>query len=168
MQINSPEVDFNIGIMDYSLYRKDTRFEVPKGLTKKEYKALQKETQDHIDSIIKRIREIGREDGMLLDMTREDYIGKKNKIKAILKPHEEFGDDVLKKAKVYPIENLIDFNSGGFAKCLWHNESRPSLKWYPERNKAHCFGCGIDVDSIDTYQKIYNTSLKETIKNLCH
>lgn len=163
MQINY-EVQFDS--FDFTRYRKDTRFGIPKGLTKKEYKELLKDTQKEINDILQRIREVGPETGLLLNMTREDYVEKKKKLNAILKSHQEWGDDNLKKAKAYPIEQLIEFDGGGFAKCLWHQEKTGSLKWYRERNKAHCFGgCG-DFDSIDVYMKINNVTLPEAIKQL--
>ncbi len=112
------------------------------------------------------MRRLGPDDNMLADIEREDYVIKKAKINKILKLHDKFGTMSIKKAKEYPIEQLIEFNSGGFAKCPNHSDKTPSLKWYPKRNKAHCFSCSGDFDSIDIYQKIYNVDFNEAVKKL--
>lgn len=165
MEIKSPEVDFNIGRIDSFSLRPDLRFEIPKGLSKKEYKSLLEETQKNIDSLLIRIREIGPENGILLDLTREDYVIKKAKLKAILKNHSEYGLLTIDKAKSYPIDQILDFKNN-FIKCLWHNEKTGSLHYDRKRNKVHCFsGCG-DFDSIDVYQKLHAVSLKEAVKAL--
>lgn len=166
MQINSPEVDFNIGYMETSLRIKDTRFDIPRGLEKKEYKQILKQTQEEIDRIRKRIQEIGPDDGLLLEMTIEDYSLKKKKLNAIIKSHQQWGEDSIQKAKSYPIDNLIDFDGGGFARCIWHQEKSGSMKYYPSNNKVHCFGCGKNGDSIDVYQKLNDVNLVEAIKKL--
>ena len=54
----------------------------------------------------------------------------------------------IRKAKEYPIENLVEVNMGGFACCPFHNEKKPSLKVYND-NTWYCFGCGKGIDSID-------------------
>lgn len=147
----------------------ENRYKVPQGLGKAELTKLLKETQKEIDHWLERTRDpsINEITKVFCDIVREEWVGKKTKIKSALKLHEGFGTErSLVKAKSYPIESLIDFNSGGFAKCLWHDEKTPSLKWYPKRNKAHCFGgCG-DFDSIDAYQKINNVDFNEAVKAL--
>lgn len=150
-----------------AIKRYQNRFNIPSGLEKKELTKLLKETQNKINECLAQMRTLGPTNNILVDIEREDYVIKKAKIKKILALHNNFGTESLAKAKSYPIENLLEFNSGGFAKCLWHEERSPSLKWYPKRNKAHCFaGCG-DFDSIDAYQKIHNVNLNEAIKKLC-
>lgn len=151
-------------IESINLYQQ--RFNIPSGLNKTELKELQKETQKKIDEQLERCRILGPGNNLLADLEREDYVIKKKKILTILNLHKEFGTETLKKAKAYPIEHLIEFDRAGFAKCLWHDEKRGSLKWYPERNKAHCFGgCG-DFDSLDIYMKINGVKLSIAIKNL--
>lgn len=160
---NEEKIARNKAIMNFD------RTKVPKGLNKKELNALLKDTQKEIDTWKAKWRnpennEITKEFCLLV---QEEWMEKKKNINAVLKNHKEFGSsENLEKAKSYPIEQLIDFNKGGFAKCLWHNEKSGSLKWYPKRNKAHCFaGCG-DFDSIDAYQKINNVDLTAAIKAL--
>ena len=70
----------------------------------------------------------------------------------------------VEKARQFPITDLVHFNTAGFAKCLFHNDRSPSMKFYPNTNTVHCFsGCG-SHDAIDIYQKLndcdFNTALK--------
>lgn len=146
-----------------------TRGEVPKGLTKKQLQDLKKQTQTEIDERRKHIQEIGNEIGFLSENEIQNIlIPKKNKINKLLKFYGVKTEKLdLAKAKEYPIEDLLDFNIIGFAICPFHGpEKTASLKWYPKRNKGHCFGCGVDVDPIDIYQKLNKVTFIEAIKAL--
>lgn len=144
------------------------RFKVPKGLNKKELTALQKATQKQIDFWLDwtrkpDINEITKE---FCESVREKWAKKKESIVAILNLHEGFGEVNIEKAKQYPIEQLLEFR-GGFANCPFHGpEKTNSMKLYKDRNKAHCFGCGMDADAIDIYQKINNVDFNTAIKAL--
>jgi hypothetical protein len=72
----------------------------------------------------------------------------------------------LRIAKSKLITELLKFDSGGYARCIWHHESTPSLKYYKEDNHVFCFGCGKGGDVIDVYSQINNCSLAEAIKAL--
>lgn len=150
----------------FAIKKYQNRFNIPQGLTKKELKVLLKETQDKINDCLKRMRELGPDNNILADIEREDYVLKKAKINKILKLHDNFGTQSISKAKEYPIEQLIEFNNAGFAKCIDHDERTPSLKFYPRRNKAHCFSCSGDFDSIDIYQKLNNVDFSTAVKAL--
>jgi len=142
----------------------ENRFKFPQGLTKKELKDLQKETQKKIYDYQDRVRKLGAISGRFWEYEREHMVHKKKKILATLRFHNNFG--TMNIAKSYPIEELIDFK-GGMAKCLWHNEKTGSLHHDKKRNKAHCFGaCGKGYDSIDTYQKINNVDFSTAVKAL--
>lgn len=144
------------------------RFNIPIGLTKKEYTALLKTTQDKINDCLKRMRELGPGDNIMADIDREQWVEKKVKINRILKIHHGFGENVnMDKAKAFPIEELLEFNSGGFTKCPFHDEKSGSAKLYKTKNKIHCFGaCAGDFDSIDIAQKLFNLSFNDAIKKL--
>ena len=127
-----------------------------------------KETQCEIN-IIKGIKRRCPDD-VLLEEIFGNYIEKKKRLNKILKWQTINKKEVeldIPSAKMFPIENLIEFNNYGFAKCIWHDEKSPSLHWDKKRNKAHCFaGCG-DFDSIDIYMKINNVAFNVAVKNLC-
>ena len=142
------------------------RYEVPKGETKAFYKKLLKQTQERIDYFKPKID--STPEGEFYNLIQDSWIEKKKKINSILKYHGEYGTETLKLAKQYPMENLLEFNGAGFAKCPSHGpENTPSAKLYKERNKIHCFGCGADLDSIDVCMIINNIPLGEAIKKLC-
>lgn len=76
-------------------------------------------------------------------------------------------DDV----KHIPISDYIEFNRSGFAKrCPHHspnhNQKTPSLKFYPQDNRVHCFSCGWRGDIIDVIQELYGCDFREALKKL--
>jgi len=169
-EINKEDIrQKKLSILRYEAYK--NRGEVPKGLSKKELVALQKETQKIIDGYLerKRDRDITDASKDFIDILLEDvWVPKKEKIKARLEFFSAKKEEIdVTHAKSYPIEELLHFNPGGFVSCPFHGPERtPSMKWYPKRNKAHCFaGCG-DFDSIDIYQKIHNVDFINAIKAL--
>lgn len=77
-----------------------------------------------------------------------------------------YGDDVLLKAKSYPMDKLIRFDRKK-AICPWHKEKTPSLHFYPKSNSAYCFGgCGRAYDSIDAYRLLHDCSFKKAVNDL--
>lgn len=144
---------------------------VPKGLEKKELKEILKRTQKNIDDCKIALRNPNLNEITIgfLEACKEDWMEKKKKINGQL----EFRDKIhelgsLKKAKEYPMEQLLEFNNQGFVSCPFHGpEHTPSAKLYRERNKIHCFGCGVDADTIDVYQKINNVEFNIAVQALC-
>lgn len=70
------------------------------------------------------------------------------------------------QARLVPITNFIQFNRSGFAKCLWHEDNDPSMKYHKPRNKVHCFSCGIDNDVVDVVMKLNGWDLPTSVKFL--
>lgn len=156
------------------------RFEIPRGQTKKFYNQLLKETQKNIDRCKQHIRDYPDPNGfgcMMMDENWhvsvdtcdfKDYIEKKAKIKKLIKFFGKNTNDELNiaKARQYPMTNLLQFEPSSFTRCIFHEERSPSLKYYKERNKVHCFsGCG-DFDTIDVYQKLNNVEFNVAVKAL--
>lgn len=86
---------------------------------------------------------------------------------ALFRPEQAQRDRItegmIERAKDYPIENLIDARRG-FAPCLFHKDSNPSM--YVKNNFAHCFSCGKTADTIDVYRKLYGATFPEAVKAL--
>lgn len=80
-------------------------------------------------------------------------------------PQSYEGNDRILKAKSYPLTNLITFTKKK-ALCPWHNESTPSLAFYPKTNSAYCFGCGKVVDSIEAYRHKHGVGFKQAVDDL--
>lgn len=148
--------------------RYENRFRIPAGKTKKEYKELFKETTDiikELDDKWKKESDDFRKE--ILDEEINHYVEKRRKLKSVMvMDNKNFGSEIT-RAKAHPIETIIEFNNAGFASCPFHGpEKTPSFKLYKNRNKAHCFSCGKDADTIDIYMIINNCSLSEAVKNL--
>jgi len=89
----------------------------------------------------------------------------KTRHKKTVRSGEDFDTDI-EKAKNYPIPNIIDFVKGK-AMCPFHNEKTASLHYYEKTNTTYCFGgCGKSYDAIDIYQKKFNVSFKEAVREL--
>jgi hypothetical protein len=73
----------------------------------------------------------------------------------------------IAKIKQIPITNYIDFNKGGFAKCIFHSPDKtPSMKYYPKNNTVHCFSCGKSGDVIDVFGQLNSCDFKTAIYQL--
>ena len=57
----------------------------------------------------------------------------------------------------------IDVKRNGMAKCIFHNDSNPSMKL---DRRYHCFGCQADGDVIDFAGKLFGLPPWETTKKL--
>lgn len=54
-------------------------------------------------------------------------------------------------------------------KCLnpAHNDNKPSMSYDPKRQKAHCFSCGADYDTLDLIQAHEHLEYKEAVARAC-
>jgi len=148
------------------------QYKVPNNLLKKELNKLLKETNAGIDRLREMVREHGMDSntGIFIEFTIERYAIKKKRIKDILMYHQKIGSDNngdIDKAKLFPISEIIEINSAGFAKCPFHEEKTPSAKWYKEDNRLHCFGsCSKGFDAIDVHMQVYNVDFISALKSL--
>lgn len=72
--------------------------------------------------------------------------------------------DRLRAAKQVPIDKFIEFNRARMANCIWHNETTPSMHYYPSQGRVKCFGCDKMGDVIDVVQQLKKVELKEAIE----
>jgi len=72
----------------------------------------------------------------------------------------------IERARLYPIENLIEFNRAGKAECIFHTgDNTPSLHKY--ENTVKCFGsCGKFSDVIGVYMHQTGESFIDSVKKL--
>ena len=85
-------------------------------------------------------------------------------IRAIKNNEEGITDDMIERARQYPIGQIIPVDRRGFATCLWHEEKTPSM--YCKGNYVHCFGCNRSGDSIDVYRRVHGAGFVESVKML--
>ena len=81
-------------------------------------------------------------------------------------PERHFDEDALAEAKRYPMQSILKVNAQGFARCIWHDENTPSMKYYPKTNTVYCFGCSRAGDVLDVYMAKRGVTLSEAIKAL--
>jgi len=157
-----PNIDNFLYFHEQKQYRE--RFNVSRELSKKQLKEKIKEINKFIDYYRDLIRQT---DGGFGQEQLDQYI----KLKERLNLPKKLGDNKadIKKAREFPINQLLQFKKNGFTDCVFHStgkQNTPSLHLDKRRNKAHCFSCGKDVDSIDIYMQLYKVSLTEAIKKL--
>lgn len=70
-------------------------------------------------------------------------------------------DDMIERAREYPLSRLLDINQQGFALCINHQDSKPSM--FTKKNFAHCFSCQWHGDAIDVYRKIHGCGFPEAV-----
>lgn len=75
-------------------------------------------------------------------------------------------------AKRKPIEGLYSFNKKKragkniVALCPFHNEKTGSFYIYLDKNRYHCFGCGVNGDAIEFIMKLNGLNFVDAIKYL--
>lgn len=90
-----------------------------------------------------------------------------NEITFALKPPKKkssITDEMIKRAESYPLEKLLDINNRGFANCIFHKDSHPSM--YCRGGYAYCFSCGENADAIKILRTLKNISFKEAVLSL--
>lgn len=108
--------------------------------------------------------------GMARGEYAEDRLARNRKLLSLFptrgkKSNLDFQSKIA-KAKEFPIENFIQVNSSGFARCPFHAEKTGSFKLNKKQNLWYCFGgCG-GGDSIAFYMKLNNCGFKEAVEKL--
>lgn len=75
-------------------------------------------------------------------------------------------NDMVVRAKEYPIEQLVEFDKGK-AKAWCHQDKSPSLSWHRKANRAHCFPCNKSFNPIDVLMDRDGMSFPEAVRFLC-
>jgi len=71
---------------------------------------------------------------------------------------------MIDRAKEYPIEQIIEVNKRGFALCPNHEDHHPSLDC--RNGFCYCYSCHWSGDVISLYMKLHNVDFKEAVKYL--
>lgn len=79
---------------------------------------------------------------------------------------DKITDEMIAKAKDYPIEKIIEFDRAGKAIAFCHPDKTPSLSWFKKANKAHCFPCGKSFDTIGVLMERDKLTFHEAVKRL--
>lgn len=147
---------------------------------KKKIEYLETEKQGCIDSVkyyfgcYKRGM-LRKEPKWLIDLKKENYNNEINKIKKIntsiyfLKnpknqKENKVNDEMIARAKKFPIQELVETDSNGFAICPFHDDNNPSL--YTKNNFFHCFVCNWSGDGIKFLMERDDLTFVEAVKKL--
>lgn len=82
-----------------------------------------------------------------------------------------FNLDAIRAVPISDILNERPMRKGGnrwYYKCIAHNEKTPSMVYYVDQNRVHCFGCGFSADVIGLVMAINNCDFKKACKILSH
>ena len=71
----------------------------------------------------------------------------------------------IERAKQYPISDLLEFRRGT-VRCIFHDDARPSLKYYPKDNHVYCFSCCRHEDAIGVAMALWGLGFKEAVRRL--
>jgi hypothetical protein len=77
-------------------------------------------------------------------------------------------DAMIERAREYPVDELLEFNRGGMAICLWHDDTKASLYHSVSRNRVHCFVCEKDTDAIGIVMEQDRCKFPQAVKRLCN
>ena len=72
----------------------------------------------------------------------------------------------IQRAREVPIDTFIDFNRAGFSRCIAHDEKTPSMKYYHNQNRVHCFSCQFSEDSIGVIMRFRDIPFLEAVSFL--
>lgn len=71
--------------------------------------------------------------------------------------------DDIDRACEYPIERLLEIKNG-MAKCINHDDSRPSMNC--RKNFVYCHACGYHGSAIDVFMKVNGVGFTEAVKRM--
>lgn len=103
---------------------------------------------------------------IIINMIMKRISDLENKLKYFdVRSDVQFSDDVT-KAKSVPVINYLSINNNGMVVCPFHDDSNPSMKYYPKNNDLYCWGgCG-RKDVIDIVKDKFKVDFKGAIKIL--
>lgn len=174
---NQPTRDERLGKINSSA----SRLRVCKKLLAANVKFTKQFMKEYIDLCKNRLNELAKERFGTQDELKHQWYGEiindwtkeYEEWKRVLKAYSYKSDstklindmDVV-KAKEFPITDMVKFNSQKFAKCIFHNDNTPSMKYYPSTNTVHCFSCGKTGDSIQVAQTLFSENFINAVKRL--
>ena len=119
---------------------------------------------EYLDDLIDRLRE-GYEREIKKYQWQLNYIENLGKPVDEKKAGSGVTEEQVYRAKQVPITELLQFKRGT-TLCIFHDDKRPSLKYYPKDNHVFCFSCQRSADSIDLYMTLNGCDFKEAVRRL--
>lgn len=132
---------------------------------------LKTEIAEHTGEYVKRVEVdapyIERQSiGNLLAKLQKDYKKLDDEFERIIgiKREGRITDEMVKRAKEYPIGNLVEVNKQGYALCVNHADKKPSM--FCRNNFAYCFSCGFNDSAIGVAMKVWDCSFIEAVRRM--
>jgi DNA primase len=91
-------------------------------------------------------------------------LGLSNTIQVLEGKRDGITEDMVSRAKEFPMDQIVDLSPQGFALCVAHNDRSPSM--YCKENFAYCFSCGFTDDTIGVYMKKNDANFAEAVASL--
>lgn len=102
---------------------------------------------------------------MILRKRVEKMESEIDKITGIKKlPEGQITDEMIKRAKQFPLSSIIEINKREYAKCINHDDHNPSM--YCKENYVYCFSCGYSGDALDVMMRVKGLSFVEAVKEM--
>lgn len=73
-------------------------------------------------------------------------------------------DEMIARAKAYPMKNFIELGPNGRARCIFHQGEDFNMDI--RKNFAHCYVCGESGDTIKVYREKMGVSFREAVISL--
>lgn len=71
----------------------------------------------------------------------------------------------IERAKQFPISDLLEIRRGT-TLCIFHDDHKPSLKYYPKDNRVYCYACNRGEDAIGVLMTLRKIDFREAVRFL--
>lgn len=130
------------------------------------------ELRKESDEIVQLLAGKGKLDRYLLLDTIKWFGGEIKRLEAELnwkgkskgRNRSEITDDMIARARRYPIESLLQGVGNGKANCVSHQDTHPSMD--TRNNFAYCYTCGFRGDVITVCMKVKSLDFISAVKFL--
>jgi len=78
----------------------------------------------------------------------------------------EITEEMIQRARDYPIEQIIEFDQSGKTLAFCHADNHPSLMWHKARNRCTCFACAKSFNPIDVLIQRDGFSFRDAVRRL--
>lgn len=111
-----------------------------------------------------------RESGVLISLLSENVTKRQNIINKHVREISfrknpgkdgEITDEMILRAKEYPIEQILKLERNGRAKCVFHSGEDGNMDI--RKNYAYCYVCGKSSDSIGVYMAFYDCNFRQAV-----
>jgi hypothetical protein len=115
--------------------------------------------ESHIKALAKLLTKTKREIHYVVNVMEEIYGEKK------VSERQEVTEDMIERARHYPLENLIDIKRG-MTNCISGSHVDKNASMDARNNFCHCYACGWTGDTLTVYMKLNGVDFIAAVKAL--